>query len=75
MSNLLDVLAEGDKDLDDLKLGDLGVDISSLGWQLSEDGLTQEIVRENDRYSMNQEEREWMLTVLDSCRVSLINFN
>lgn len=70
MSNLLDVLAEGDVDLNCLKLGDLGVDIGSLGWQLSEDGITQEIVRENDRYSMNQEEREWMMTVLDSCRVS-----
>ena len=71
MSNLLDDLAGGDIDLDHLKLGDLGVDIASLGWQLSEDGAAQEIVKTNDKYSMNQEEREWMLTVLDSCRVSI----
>lgn len=74
--SIIDELAGGEIDLDQLRLGDLGVDISSLGWQLTEDGTSMEIVHENDRYSMNQDEREWMLRVLDSCRVSynLITF-
>lgn len=66
--SILDELAGGEMDLDSLRLGDLGIDISSLGWQLTEDGTAKEIVHENDRYSMNQEETEWMYRVLDSCR-------
>merc|ERR1712137_406540 len=48
--------------------GDLGIDITSLGWEETENGVLTEVVRENDKYSMNREEVEWLARVLDSCR-------
>ena len=69
--SLIDELAAADVDLDQLKLGDLGIDIMSLGWEETEEGVLTEVVRENDKYSMNREEVEWLARVLDSCRVSV----
>lgn len=70
--SLIDELAASEINLDNLKLGDLGIDIMSLGWQETEEGILTEVVRENDKYSMNREEVEWLARVLDSCRVRLI---
>lgn len=67
--SLIDDLAASDVNLDLLKLGDLGIDIMSLGWQETTEGVLTEVVRENDKYSMNKEEVEWLARVLDSCRV------
>jgi len=66
--SLLDELAGGDVDLDDLKISDLGVDVQSLGWQQSDDGTLIEVMKEDDKYVMNTEEKIWLQTVLDSVR-------
>ena len=68
--SLIDELAGGDIDLDNLKICDLGVDISALGWQQSDEGTLCEVIKEGDKYSMNVEEEQWCLRVLDSCRVN-----
>ena len=72
--SLIDELASADINLDDVKLGDLGIDILSLGWTQTDEGNYTEIVKEDDTRDMNQEEREWLARVMDSCRVKYPNF-
>lgn len=72
--SLIDEIAAGDANLDTLKISDLGIDINSLGWTETDDGVLTEVVRENDKHSMNLEEAEWLSRVLDSCRVRITFF-
>lgn len=66
--SLIDEIAGADVDLNDLKIGDLGIDISALGWQQTDEGNLLEVMREDDKYAMNTEECDWVTSVLDSCR-------
>lgn len=71
--SLLDELAEADIDLNEITLGDLGIDISALGYWEDKEGNYMEIVKEEDKHSLNKEESDWLYTVLDSCRVGDIH--
>ena len=67
--SLIDELAASNVDLENIKFADLGIDLESLGWTETEEGILSEVVRENDKHAMNKEEKEWLVRVLDTCRV------
>ena len=71
-ASLIDELAAGNVDLETLTLSDLGIDLNSLGWVETEEGILSAVVRENDKHAMNLEEEEWVARVLDTCRVSAL---
>jgi len=66
--SLIDELAASNVDLENVTFADLGIDLGTLGWTETEEGILSEVVRENDKHAMNNEEKDWLIRVLDTCR-------
>eukprot|EP00168_Porphyra_purpurea_P006281 TRINITY_DN17736_c0_g1_i1.p3 TRINITY_DN17736_c0_g1~~TRINITY_DN17736_c0_g1_i1.p3 ORF type:complete len:107 (-),score=21.73 TRINITY_DN17736_c0_g1_i1:4-324(-) len=76
--SILDMLASGDVDLDALKIGDLGLDPDDLCIFDDDTGAITEIVTNESKVTMSNEEKEWTNRCLGDCRrihaVAMVRF-
>mmetsp|Transcript_13148 Transcript_13148/g.52476 ORF Transcript_13148/g.52476 Transcript_13148/m.52476 type:complete len:356 (+) Transcript_13148:217-1284(+) len=76
--SILDALASGDVDLDALKIGDLGLDPDDLCIFDDDTGALTEIVTNDSKVTMSNEEKDWTNRCLGDCRrihaVAMVRF-